>query len=134
MKTITLFFLLIYISFVCGCQKDSPANLMIHSPKCKIIEKSGIIFNSKYPWSKMGISVENYGEGPTAFNINCYVKLKNGNLVVDESSIYLGTLKQSEIKKDSLTFVKLKNPTEFSTMEIILSWEDVESKVYSENQ
>jgi hypothetical protein len=121
--------ILIVIITFSACAKDSPANLLVNSPKCRIVSQSSLIVPS-FGFSTMTFKVENNGDGPTAYDISIYVKLKKGNYIVDESGINMGTLEQGESKSEDVTFTKVKSNSEYDKVEVNFYWYDAQGTYY----
>ena len=80
----------------------------------------------------MTITVENNGDGPTAFDIGCAVRLKSGNYIADESTAYFGYLEINESKTEQIRFTKVKEEDDFVNTDIVLFWYDAEGTYYCE--
>lgn len=117
------------ILFLVSCHKDSPANLMIHSPKCSIVSKSGI-YKDKYRFSYIDFVIENNGEGPTAYNIHLYVKLKMGNLIVSQNTENAGSLLKDESVKVSVLIPSIEENIVYDNIDTHLYWYDSEGTFY----
>ena len=127
-----LIFLILLLVTLSGCDVNSPFSLIFNSPKCRITDYS--MDFKKSGFTKMQITVVNDGDGPTAYNIGCSIRLKYGDYIVDESSAYFGYLNENESKTEEAIFTKIKDSYEYSYMEINLYWYDADSNYYQENQ
>lgn len=134
MHTLQRFFatsiLCVVATVMCGCGVDSPTSLVFNSPRCTIIEQTEIHIPS-FGFPTMDITVKNNGDGPTAYDIGCYIKLKKGNHVVDEGGASFGTLYDRESKTERALFTKLRNASDYTTMEVTLYWYDANEHYYS---
>ena len=133
MKTnnISLAILVLLPLFLNSCDVNSPESLLFNSPKCSIVSIADISFN-QFGYATMSIKVVNNGDGPTAFSVNCYVKLKKGELILDDGSAYFGTLKEGESREEDVIFFDLEEADVINHKEIILSWYDAEEGFYYE--
>ena len=131
MKSTLLFCLLFAASLFWGCEKDSPANLLVNSPECRIVNKLELVQDSVFHFSKIKVRVQNTGEGPTAYNIGCYIKLKQGDFIVDQNGCGFGTLREGESVEYSVYFSKAKSSNDYSYMEVKLYWYDAQNKYYN---
>ncbi len=113
-----------------GCDINSPESLIFNSPDCRIINTE--IFFRDFGFTTMTITVENDGDGPTAFDIGCAVRLKSGNYIADESTAYFGYLEINESKTEEIWFTKVKEEDDFVNTEIVLFWYDAEGTYYFE--
>jgi hypothetical protein len=86
----------------------------------------------KYSPAAMTITVINNVDGPTAFNVNCYVKLKRGNLIVDDGRAGFGCLEEGELRKEDAKFRDLTETDVVDYKEILLSWYNAEGIYYYE--
>lgn len=120
---------LMFLVLCAGCEVDSPANLLINSPKCKIIEESGLVVQYS-GFSTMTYTVINNGGGPTALGISVYVKLKKGNYIVDEGGVGFGVLERGESKSETVWLRKVRSNSEYDHIEVSLSWYDAQGCYY----
>lgn len=130
MKRIQALCVVLMLLVLCaGCEVDSPANLLINSPKCKIIEESGLVVQYS-GFSTMTYTVINNGGGPTALGISIYVKLKKGNYIVDEGGVGFGVLERGESKSETIWLRKVRSNSEYDHIEVLLSWYDAQGCYY----
>lgn len=113
-----------------GCMEDSPASLIFNSPHVTIVEGPTLFIDSILHKVNVKITVRNDGDGPTAFHIGYFIKLKNGNHIVDQTGIYLGTLRYNESVTEEVWFTKVKKLSEYDQTETVLYWHDAENKYY----
>lgn len=92
---------------------------------------SDISFENYSP-AIMTIAVINNGDGPTAFDVSCYVKLKRGNFIVDDGSAGYGCLDEGELREEDMKFWDLEETDVVGYKEILLSWYDAEGGYYYE--
>ena len=78
----------------------------------------------------MTITVINDGDGPTAMHVGCYVRLKNGNHILEDGLASFGTLYQGESRSDKIWFSNLDETDIITEKEIILYWYDAEENYY----
>jgi hypothetical protein len=124
--------LILLLATLSGCDVNSPVSLIFNSPKCRITNYS--MNFQKTGFTTLQITVVNNGDGPTAYNIGCSVRLKYGDYIVDESSAYFGYLNSNESKTEEAIFTKVKSSYDYSYMEINLYWYDADGDYYQENQ
>lgn len=124
-----IIFLLFVIFFAVGCEDDSPGNLLFNSPECSIVDRTELMI-PYFGFPRMEFLVENDGDGPTAFGITVCVKLKRGNYIVDESSVYLGELRWGESKSGDALFTKVRSRYDFDKVEVDMYWYDAEGRCY----
>ena len=80
----------------------------------------------KYGPAAVTITVINNGDGPTVFDVSCYVKLQRGNFIVDDGSAGSGCLEEGEFRKEDAKFRDLTETDVVDYKEILLSWYDAE--------
>ena len=105
-----------------GCDPDSPFSVLIDPPRCSIasIQKS----DASWPQpAKISLTVKNGGEA-TAYDVECDIKLKSGNTIIDEGIVYFGTLESQESCAEEAWFMKIATHSEYSTTEYHLFWYD----------
>jgi len=124
--------IIVFVSvFFISCDVDSPTSLLFNSPECRITNVSSVEFpESGFP--KMTVTVVNRGDGPTAFSIGCYVKLKNGNYILDDGCAGFGTLLDGESRSEEIKFFDLEKSDYITSREITLYWYDAEGIYYYE--
>lgn len=122
--------LFVLLSFLLiSCEVDSPTSLLFNSPECELISQSAIVFpETGFPY--MTIKVKNNGDGPTAYSVSFYIKLKNGDYIVDDGDTEVGTLEYKESRTGKIKFPHLKETEVFSSREITLYWYDAEGGYY----
>jgi hypothetical protein len=105
-----------------GCNPDSPFGVLVNPPNCSIasIQKS----DASWPEpAKIAITVRNSGDA-TAYGVECDIKLKSGNTIVDEGIVYYGTLVSQESYSQDASFWKINSHTDYATTEYHLYWYD----------
>jgi hypothetical protein len=105
-----------------GCTPDSPLAVLIDPPKCIIasIQKS----DASWPYpAKIVMTVRNSGDA-TAYNVECDVKLKSGNRIVDEGVVYFGTLGSQESYTQDESFWSISTHADYATAYYHLYWYD----------
>jgi hypothetical protein len=132
MNTLIIRYLLIFlISFIIvSCDVDSPTSLLFNSPHCRIQQISDVEFPPYPKFPKMTITVINDGDGPTAMHVGCYVRLKNGNYILEDGIALFGTLYNGESRTDEIWFSGLEETDIINSKEITLYWYDAENNYY----
>lgn len=99
-----------------GCAADSSLGILFHPPECRItsLEKQDGAFAK---FAKIVMTVENNGEGATAYDVGCIIKLKTGNTIIETSSAYFGTLKSGEAAIGVAAFSRIEKPSEYGYAE-----------------
>jgi hypothetical protein len=133
MKTykISLVILILPSLLLISCDVNSPESLLFNTPNCSIISIAHISFEH-YGYATMSIKVVNDGDGPTAFGVSCSVKLKDGNLIVDDGFAEFGTLEEGEEREEDVIFFDLEETEVINRKIIFLSWYDAEEGYYYE--
>ncbi len=126
-QALLIFVLIIFFS---GCHEDSPASLTFNSPHVTIVDGPTLYFDSTFRNVYVSVTVRNDGDGPTAFHIGYSIKLKNGNHIVDQTGLYLGTLRHNESVTEKTWFTKMKDLSEYTTNEAVLYWYDAQNTYY----
>ena len=98
-----------------GCTPDSPLGVLINPPTCSIagIQKSDASWPDP---AKIAMTVRNSGDA-TAYDVECDVKPKSGNTIVDKGVIYFGTLESHESYTQDESFWSISSHTDYSTAE-----------------
>ncbi|MGH7495591.1 MAG: hypothetical protein ACREOO_24795 [bacterium] len=114
-----------------GCSADSPLGILFSPPKCTII---GILKRDATGGgtAKIAMTVENVGDGATAYNVGCGIKLKRGNTIIESSSAIFGTLRAGEAAIDEVWFSRIEKHNEYHLAEYTLYWYDAEDGYYEE--
>ena len=128
--TIYLTVIILLSALFFSCDVNSPESLVFNSPKCSIISMSEISFEH-YSYADMSVTIKNNGDGPTAFDVGCYIKLKNGNLILDDGYGDFGTLDEGEAREEGIRFYDLEESDKIGYMEIVIYWYDAEGDFYS---
>lgn len=113
-----------------GCHEDSPASLTFNSPHVAIVEGPTLYIDSTFHKVYVSLTVRNDGDGPTAFHIGYSIKLKNGNHIVDQTGLFLGTLRYNESVTEKTWFTKMNDLSEYTTKEAVLYWYDAQNTYY----
>jgi hypothetical protein len=124
------FLFIISLTLFFGCHEDSPASLTFNSPHVTIVEGPTLYIDSTFHNVNIKATVRNDGDGPTAFNIGYFIKLKNGNHIVDHTGLFFGTLRHNESITETIWFTKIKSLSEYTTKEAVLYWYDAENTYY----
>lgn len=114
-----------------SCNPDSPLSVVFSPPKCEItnIQKYNA---SPGEFARFAITVINDGDGATAFNSGCIVKLKKGNTIIDRGYAYFGDLSQGESAIDEAWFTNITNQSQYDSYEITLYWYDSQGTYYTQ--
>lgn len=83
-------------------------------------------------WSTISFTIENDGEGGVANSIGVSVKLKNGNLIVDEGSAFVSSLQKGESIISDVRFTKIKSTSDYSSAVVRLYWYDSDGGFYED--
>lgn len=117
-------------SVLSGCNEDSHGSLLFNSPHVRLIGQPTMYIDSTFHFVNISVTVQNDGDGPTAFDIGYSIKLKKGNHIVDQTGLYFGTLKQGETITEKRWFTKIESLTEYDNIEAVLYWYDAENRYY----
>jgi hypothetical protein len=109
-------------------EPDESEYCYCESPYCEIINTE--MDYPSFGFTKMKITVQNTGDGSTAFNIGCYIRLKKGSHIVDEATVYFGYLDYYESKTKEAVFTEIKSQSDYSYEEIKLRWYDSDGYSY----
>lgn len=112
-----------------GCNPDSPLSVAFSPPTCSIdaIEKT----DASWPYpATISMTVRNTGDA-TAFDVECQIKLKSGNTILDENAIYFGTLSSGESYAQHASFWNIHSHSDYGTAEYYLYWYDSQGDVHN---
>ncbi len=116
------------VLFLAGCSPDSPFALAFSPPTCSIAGVQKIDASFSNP-ATIRMTVRNTGDA-TAYNVSCAIKLKTGSHIVDQGSIYFGTLASGESYTQETWFVDIQSHSEYSYVEYDLYWYDAEGNYH----
>jgi hypothetical protein len=111
-----------------GCNPDSPLAVSFNPPTCAISSIQKTDASWPYP-AKISMTVGNTGDA-TAFDVECEIKLKSGNTIVDEGFIYFGTLASHESYAQDARFWNITSHSEYSSAEYHLFWFDSQGEYH----
>ncbi len=108
-----------------GCSPDSALGVLFDPPDCSI---SDVHRYNAAPgaFAEVDMTVANSGSGGTAIDVNCSVKLKSGNLIVDESGVGIGMLESNEARRVTILFTEIQNHNEYDQAVYYLWWYDAQ--------
>ncbi|MGD9487180.1 MAG: hypothetical protein AB7W47_04120 [Calditrichaceae bacterium] len=131
MRKIIFLLWIVFISLLISCDENSRLSLAFSPPKCTLaeLEKKDYTPGS---FARISYKATNVSD-PIAFSVACIIKLKKGNLIVDRSSVYFGTLESGESSIEDAVFSKIKTHTEYDDVEITLSWYDANNEYYEKS-
>ena len=115
---------------VSGCHEDSPASLIFHSPHVRLVNQPSFFIDSTFHRINISVTVENDGDGPIAFNVSYFIKLKKGNHIVDQTGLFFGSLEQHESLTETSRFSKTTYLSDYDHIEAVLYWYDAENRYY----
>lgn len=129
MKVLYKYVIIISLFLFAGCDPNSDFGILFSPPKCEI---TNIKMENASPgnFAKFIITAENTGDGATAENVGCTVKLKIGNTIIDRGSAYFGSLNPGESAIDEAWFSHITNQNEYDSYEITLFWYDANGAYY----
>ncbi len=105
-----------------GCTPDSPLAVLFSPPVCNIVNTQKI--DASFPnFAKIRMTVKNTGDA-TAYDVACNIELKSGDTIVDEGSIYFGTLASHESFTQEAWFSDIQSHSEYANAEYSLYWFD----------
>ena len=112
-----------------GCDPNSDFGILFSPPKCDIvsIEKFDA---SPGNFAKFVITVKNTGDGATAENIGCEIKLKKDNTIIETDYAGFGSLNPGESAIGEAWFTRITNNSQYDYYEIILYWYDANGGYY----
>ena len=117
--------------FFAGCEEDSPASLIFNSPKVSIVSGPTFSIDPTFHRYTLDMTVVNNGDGPTAFNIGYFIKLKKGNYIVDQGALGFGTLRHRESISGSARFYSATSSSDYDHIEAVLYWYDAQGTYYT---
>lgn len=132
-KIIRLFLAIAISALMISCDVDSPTSLLFNSPHCSIQNFSAVEFPPYPKFPKLSITVINDGGGPTAMHVGCYVRLKNGNHILQDGIASFGTLYDGESRTDEIWFSGLEKTDIITSIEYVLYWYDAEGNYYEKS-
>jgi len=117
-----------------GCSVNSNGNFVSDPPRCRIVSQSDFKPKSPGTFSTITYTIENDGTGGTAYNVGVSVKLKSGNTIVDNGTVYAGTLESGESISKDVWFTSIKSSSEYGSAVVKLSWYDYDGGYYESSQ
>ena len=95
---------------------------MFNPPDCTItnLQRTDAVWPDP---AKIAVTVENRSDA-TAYDVQCDIKLKTGNMIVDQGSVFLGTLEGGESITGEAWFWNIKTHSDYSSAAYHLSWYD----------
>jgi len=135
MKTIRLVQLLIPIIFLFifqGCIVIVDDEPLVSKPDCDIVSLVKVNGDDSN-YSKFRIKIANISMDSKAFNINCDIKMKVGNIIVDRSSEEFGDLYYRESVIGDVIIYNIYDHSDYSYAEVTISWEDEYGNIYEKD-
>jgi len=121
-KSLLPVFSLLVLASVAGCSPDSPLGVLLSPPDCTIadIQKSDALWPQP---AKIAVTVKNRSDA-TAYDVECDIKLKSGNTIVDEGAVSFGTLEGGESMTGEAWFWKISTHGDYANAAYHLFWYD----------
>ncbi len=129
MKKIFKVLLLLPLFTLSGCSPDSPLSVLFSPPHIEMLGTQDINATSS-SFFQVIVTVKNDGDGATAYNVGCSIKLKNGIYIVESGTGYFGTLNSGESTSDAVWFTNVKSNSDFQYADIIVYWWDSQGNYY----
>jgi hypothetical protein len=116
-----------------SCSTNTNGTVVFDPPHCKITRQSNFKASSPGNFSSIAFTIENDGNGNAAYHVGVAVKLKNGNVIVDEGFASISSLEKGESIVENVTFVKVNSASEYNTVAVRLYWYDYDNGYYESN-
>jgi hypothetical protein len=128
------FSLLFALIVLCSCEEPK-TDVQLNPPKCQITDHKftkAIVYPSTN--STLDLTISNYSSKYSAIEVSLYVKVKSGNLIIEEkpSFVAIGINAGEKIKKQ-ISLYNVKSDTYVSNIEVKLVWKDIEDFYHSES-
>jgi hypothetical protein len=128
-----LILILMFAALLSSCEEDGynvwREESGLYKPKCTISSVTRIEKDQNNYFPKLRVYVKNKQDGVTAYTVGANIKFKSGDLIVDRSLIYFGTLKRGESMVDE-TSLSLDSHSEYTKCVITLNWSDATGRSY----